>query len=595
MNHHDDESERAVRMADEAELRALLAPRRPDAAAFRAGVAARVLARGDRGGATAGRSDHGAGGVSAWQRRAAALLPAVPFPGNGTATGVFTSLLSLPALLLASSVALFVRSDRRLRRSLPHPEDHTEPSPRGSRWLGQMVGSGMLGSLIGAGLLAIGMLAGHGWVSTAILVLLLLSMLAVAAQVTDLARQHLAPFEPIATFLANLMLAALLGCFAWANGVQSGGGAARLGMEACQLLLMAGLLTVEFLRYRHTGRTWRLLVNGIVLLPLLALNGAMITSPGLATLRDRLTHAAPAFDDLTGWDTAALLGDTLRAAGQPLPALPALRARLQRALDDGTEPHPVVWTAAARLDLLDAADWRRLGARPLEAYALAQLVDAQGTVPQAPYAEYLLHARLAQQPLTAAERETLVQRLDRAWPKADDGNGIQHLGQALLLVRWLRQLDRGDLVAAHTPELHDLLHRHYAAPAVAELWSTPGGFASLPEPTLCADFTATRLALQLIAEVGAPPDVPLADIAGYLRQTGREAPLSALLRRSTVHAQMQAGLVLLTEGIGVPPRPLLQVLVDERLFLGALLFVVLCLRALWLARPTLPAAVGALP
>ena len=590
MNHHDDEIQRAGHMTDEADLRALLAPRRPDAAAFRAGVAARVLARGDR--------SAGGGELPAWRRRAAALLPVVPYPGMpfpGTGAGILTSLLSLPALLLASTVALFVRSDRRLRRNLPHPADHTAPIPRGSRWLGHLVGSGTLGSLVGGGLLAIGMLAGPWWLTTTILVLLLLSMLVVAAQVVHIARRHLAPFEPVGTFLANLMLAALLGCFAWANGVQPTGGATRLGMDACQLLLMAGLLCVEFLRYRHSGRPWRLFVNVLLLLPLLAINGALVPNPGLATLRNRLTNAAPAFDDLNGWGTAALIGDTLRATGQPIPALPALRARLQRALDDGTEPHPVVWTAAAHLNLLDAADWQKLAARPLDAYALDQLVSAKATLPHAPYDEYLLHARSARQPLTDAERENLVQRLDRAWPQADDGRGILHLGHALLLARWLRQLGRGDLVAARTPELHDLLRRHYAAPAVAKRWSTPGGFASQPGPTRHADPSATRLALQLIAEVGAPPEVPLAEIAGYLRHQARMAPWLLLRRHAPLVEGVQAELALLTDGIGLPARSLLQTLVDERLFLGALLFVVLCLRALWLLRPRLPAAVGALP
>ena len=123
MSRHEDDNENGGLMVEAGELRALFAPRRPDAVAFAAGIVKRLAAARNADAADEDATDaepdavmrDGSApsrfGMRQLQDRAAGVLGV---PALGSSSKSLLAILSLPFLLLVGVVVTFVHSFRRV-------------------------------------------------------------------------------------------------------------------------------------------------------------------------------------------------------------------------------------------------------------------------------------------------------------------------------------------------------------------------------------------------------------------------------------------------------------------------------------------------
>lgn len=578
----------------EAELRELFRRRRPDAEAFRAEVARRIAERAQESGQEpAERPDLRALAV----RRAAALVALDPAGGAtplALAKGLSAALL-VPFLLVGLHVLSFVAGAAAVRRSIERAQPVTgEPRPatvsarRGSSSL-------RLGGLLVALLQALGavlfLLSGLGGVHWALDLLALLFVLASAGlvlSVRGLAESGWLTPKQVTGLVTGLLIALFAGVFLWIGPLNVSDAASDLGFGASAAVVLLGTLLCPLLARRRSWRhvlwaaTW---VVGLVLFlnPL----GVTFSSPG--SLARQLEDLELRVDVLKGWQEAGRTHAALRATGHAAPALEHLRAPLERALSAGEVPHPTVWCTAEELGWVDEELWRRLAAEPLQAHRLARLLEADGPLLLSPNDEYLFALLLATRPLSDAERAHLVARVEASWPAPGTH---APLAAALFCVRVFDRLGASERVEARRADVHALLEAHRVDGSRYAPFQQFGGFTPDPTSFPTSFEEATLDAVELMQRLGVPEGVDLRKVRGYLRSSARAFPL-VFEMYPHVHLDARAGLLLLTEGIGLPERSLLARLLGERLLLASLLIVALCA---WAVRLTpAPTGRGALP
>jgi hypothetical protein len=579
------QDDRRVTATEDPELRALFAPRRPDAERFRSGVAER-LRRADAGGGGGGATAQPA--RATWRERAASMLPALP-PGTSLGSN-WAAWLSLPALLFVGCLAAFWRGDRSLVRALQSARStmpRRQPSgvqgtfwQRHSMWLR----AGLLG-LVVAGL---GFLLGPEAMEDVLLVVLLGSMLVLAGQVGALAAHHGAPTEAVGACAVDLLLAAIFG-LGFAG--MFGDSVLSVAIDSAGLVLAAGAMVVEVLRRWRTREFKIAMCWGVVVAAFAcACISRWFAPAGSAALRLELAQADPARGDEQHWRALELCGEALRAAGEAAPDLSSLRGHLANVIASQPQSWPTTWSAGARLGLITPQQWQQLERTEYVAYHLRNILVDRGSLALFSHDRYLLDALLATTDIGDGERAHLVARIERSWPAVDAPNPGVDLGKALLCVQWLDRLGRPDLVTARVPLLRELLRVHWVAPGAANGAMGTGGFAS--QPGARAWLPETIDALELMVRVGPPPEIDVGALRAFLQRHVGGAPLARL---DGSGKQAFAGLVLLDAGLHLPPRGVAQWLLDERLIVGSLLLVVLALRAVWHTRPLSVRGRGALP
>ena len=569
-----------ITAVEDRDLRALFAPRRPDAERFRAGVVERLRRAGGGGSAVAA-----ARASSAWRERAASLLPALP-PGTSLGS-TLGSWLSLPALLVVSCGAAFWRGDRSLVAALRRARStmaRRQPSGvRATFW--QRNASWLRAGLVGVAFGALGWVVDLATIEDAVLAVLLGSMLVLVSRIGSLAAHHGAPTEAVGACVADVLLAAIFGLLVW--NVASDGAASVGALGPAWWVLVWGQLLVQTLRYWQLHRFglaafWGLLAVGVGAL----IVGGLAAPSGRAVLREELATASPAGQDGPHWRALELCGEALRAAGEDLPDLSTLRRQMAAVVAAEPGPWPETWSAGARLGLITADQWRVLERTEYVGSYLPRLLIDRGRFNFFGHDRYQLEARLATGELSEGEREHLVARIEQSWPKAGAPNPGVDVGLALLCVQWLDRLGRGDLVTPRVPELRELLARLWVAPAAANHSRGAGGFAARAGDR--ASLLETIDAVELLVRIGPPPEVELPALRTFLRQHVNG-------RVDGHEKQALACLVLLDAALHTPARGAWQWLVDERLLVGSLLLVVLSLRAVWFTRPLGAVGRGAQP
>jgi len=573
-------SERDLASVEERELRELLRPHRPDPARFREAVARRV--------ADLERAPEAPEAQSDGWRKAAALLPpdlAAIALGSGKA---WSAALLLPALALASVFGAFFASarsiDRSTRDAAPATADVNQrgarlPLPRNSpmRWgtvLNSAVQFGALAMVVAPVLL------GSTRVVEVIVGLMALSMLTLALHVRGLALAGLLQRALVLRVCLGALSTVFAGCFLWASSFHVDDGRSALGLSMCGLVVLGGqaLLASVYRSELTRGQYWSTVICAVLV-------GALITGPNLIDtsapprIRAYVESERLSVENLRGWEELAASVEALAAVGAPAPDLAGVRTKLEAAIDDGVDAHSWVWTAGARLGLIDAPHWRTLAARRLETHRLDSLLQLEIPVRKPDYAEYELHMLLATRELGAEQREALVRRVEAAWPTADEGRA---LSDAARCVRWLDLLGRPELVDARRADVHAILERHFVTRG--GLFARLGGFTSNPTSLRTSFADATSQAVELMARLGTPEGVDLLQVRGFLRSDGLHRGVFEA-GNGDLWALARAARLRLERQIGLPGGGPLGVVLAERLLLGVALIVLLCLFATHAAPP----------
>ena len=603
-------------LVPEDELVELLRARRPDPRAFREGVARRIDERRRAGGEAAARDERDPTLRASLLRRVAALLGSDPAAVLGGAAGgklaaskVLPAALALPALLFASALGGLLAGARSLSRSArgAAPPDPSTAGRR-RRWgTGGRPARGRrswalpdrdlaLGSFL-QGLISFGGLAlffapfllGARHAIDVLLLVLLVSMGALVVTVRGLARRGALVREEVTRLCTGLLLATLGGTFLWLHSAAVPDAASELGIGWSALVLVVGLACCAALQ----GRRGWVLLPFVALVGFMTLPGSTLSSP--EALRRQLPELELRAEAIGDWKQASAVVHTLRSAGAGLPDLSAVRAEIERAIEAGVDAHPVTWTAAARMGLIDEAHWRQLASRRMEALSLDQLLVPGARLGVA-YDEYRVPMLLATRAPSEEQREQLLAVVERSWP----GEGHGALQDASVCVRVLDALGRPDLVEARRPQLEELLRRTWIGGDVG-VFGRVGGFSSNPLTLRTSFDEPTWHALELIERLGLGADgalalgIDLRLVRAYLRAESRSIRFVEIA--PGLRTLSRASLLLLERGIGLPERSWPERVLGERLLLASLAIVALCLLAIRLAPPA-PAetsAPGALP
>ena len=623
MTRYDDKVEGGGLMVEERELRALFAPRRPDAGAFAAGIAERLAAatvtpQNDPEDAAAAQvRSTGVGtvpsrfGLRPVLDRAASVLGVPTFGDSGKS---LLSILSLPFLLLVGIVVTFVHGFRRV-----DPAQHRDgpaPSARARKVHNtfQML-LPSIGSLLGIAAIAVYFLSGGSALVDLVTLVLMLGMVAMTWHIGQTARAGVASSVQTGRVIILMLLAAVFGCWAWLGSVVVFDGDSIFGHRAVGWVLWSGaavacILTAWQSRNQDIGLSLIL----FFVLPLLGITALELPSNTASRVRSCLANSSLHPEQLSNWKEAATFAHALRAAGLPPVSLPHVHKRVADAVAasvalpphpwteemreqvevESQRVHPQVWSTAVRLNLLDQEQLRKLATVGFDAGRIEGLLNEEGTLRLVEYNFHLLACLLATRELTSAEREHLVRRIDQSGPQP--GQPVNALEQALECARWLDRLGRRDVVLSRRAELHALLQQHWVVVADAAAFTRPGGFSYDPDTGQSSDIPSTATAVSLIEFVGAPPGLSLHHVSAYLRSQFRTSLMGEWITGKAVRLrQPEATLLQLRDGIGLPERSWLAVLVGERSLLAALLLVLLGLRAIRVAHRSERALLGAMP
>ena len=562
----------------EDELFGLFERRRPDPAAFREGVAERIRSREQE----AARSEDG---PSAQWGRAAGLAPGL-FGGGAAAAlkglGVKTAGLKglslwflLPAALTAAAFGVFAFGASSLRDGGPIPaedEDLEAVQRRFQRyarvaWIGifalMFLGAARFGFdlivlwfvLAMASLLhGVRALAGQGELDRAGVTKMALSVLAFPAMQMVLHAVQLG--LPMPSSDLGMGPAVALATVA--------------GMAATLALPVPARVAGVFF-----GLIW------IVLL-----NGAEVTFSSAQGVRSGAENIALDVEELGGWEDVACAHLALVAVGAEPFETDAIRAAVLGAIHDPeVDVHPVVWSAAYDMGLLDPADLAALAAR--EGLERRDLTSLNPTY----YYRYEIAAHLASESYSEAELEEATQEVLSKWPEAGDHSALDDVAYVL---RGLEALGREDLIDELAGPTLALLEWYWVAPrSFGSPFHRAGGFSSDPEKYPSFDDDTLR-GLQLMARFGVPEGVDLRWVQDYLRRQARAFPLYPELMPD-LNLKARAGLLQLREGIGLPERGILRAIVGERFTVSVVLAILLAALAIGLAPREASAVQGCQP
>ncbi|MEW6074051.1 MAG: hypothetical protein AB1726_15825 [Planctomycetota bacterium] len=577
-----------VELVPEEELFGLLERRRPDPKAFRAGIEARIAVRraeAERAEKVERKGPAEPARTSVW-RRAGALLPIEPFgaligPGPGKA---LLGALALPALVLAAAFGGFVAGARSLQRSIAaalpvDPEARRrrrrqarqDRSLRFASFLVALVHNGMILAFLAT------WLVGGGFAVDVVLGTLVVSMAALVATVRGFARRGLLERHEVARLAVGILTSVFLGCFLWFHNLHLVHDVSSLGIGWPTSVVLLGIPAC--LAIAGQGRRVGVAL-GLGLAAVVALNALGVTRTSPGSLRAQLAGMDLNTAHLRGWRAAQALHDALAAVGAERPDREELLERIAAAARAPEDVHPMVWTAAWRMDLLGPAEWRALAADPRHSHQLDQL-HRHAVLNPTPYYRYFVPLLLATREVSYDDREAIARGVFATWPEIGAHGALP---QAVACLDMLDALERPDLVGALEGPARELVAAYWVSGDEAGLFDRAGGFTSNPEKFSTSFAQDTLAGVELMARFGVPERVDRWQLTSYLRHACWSLPLF-LEPLPRLEAESRAALLLLRERIDLPPRTWLEAVLAERLFLGALLVVGLCLLAVRLAPP----------
>lgn len=541
------------------ELRDVFAPRRPDAAKFSAGVAARLAARAQPEPTVEAESK------SRFDRAASGLVDA----GASLGGTQWLAWLTWPALLLAGSLFGGLGAASTLRRELGRaPAAGSKPTARSQARV-------HLATLPMPILVLLGLVFGAP-MADVLVGMVLLAMVAFTVQIRILARHGLTRRDQVAHFALSLLETLFQMSIAWTffsglNGHEPWGG------PGVAWLLLASIAAL--LPFAGRGRRWLSLVYLALVVFLLP--------PSVTLQRDSATKLAADVasvrlqpDQLVEWHALACAVEALKANGTEVVLVPELVADVRSWIERGVDLHPQVLSAAWRLGLLDDSAWQQLANR--EPLVLQREAWARtGAVYASDYDLWQLPAWFAAHPADADERARLQTRIDTLWtPRGLADPNAMPLRDAWLAVRWGELLDATRATASRAAQLRELLLRHQ----VPAMQLGEGAFTDFPSQQLGANAAATFRALDLVARVGAPEGLDLAALHVELR---RQSQRERALRRTNAGDWLlhRANLVYCEHLLGTPSLTPGRWLLEARVLLAMLATALLCGYAVWLAPP----------
>jgi hypothetical protein len=566
----------------EDELAELLRPHRPDPSAFRAGVARRAAER-EREAAERREAERRHPLRAAAFRRAAALLGAeslAPAAGQAAASKALSTALALPALLFVGAVGGFVLGARSLSRSArealpPAPEDPTvDPGDRPRRRRrprallprsgSRIVSAVQLASLL---LICAPFVFGARYAIDVVMLFLLGAMALFVVAVREMSREVGLERRRVRLLCTVFLTQVVAGALLWTAAVPFADGAGALGRGWCGAVLLAGVVACA-----RGGAPRRWAALGVVAFTIF-LNPLGRTASSPASLAAQLGGYDLSVTSLRAWDEAAAVAAALRAVGADPGDLSRVRADVERAIEEGLDAHPVVWTAAAEMGLVDDAHWRALASRPDQARRLDQLLGSNGRI-RSDYELYQVPMLLAARALAEPERAALLAAIERSWPAG--GHGA--LTDAAVCVRAWEIAGRPDLADARAADVHRLLVERWIR-NTAFSFSKAGGFTSDPEKFRTSFDEPTWHAVRLMARFGVPAEVDARVVRGYLRSQARAFWLFGD-PDAYLSAHERASLLLLRGAVELPPRGAVERVLDERLLFASIALVALCLLAI---------------
>ena len=394
-NHEENQS---TTMLEEGELRAMFAPRRPDAAQFSAGIAQRLAAaaaansadaaddsqqsdqqrdsvqqtdsdqqtdrvqqtdrdqqtashqQSDKKQANQARGPHRDGDASTSQRslgrQAASILPGVP-AGGASGKSLLTT-LGMPFVLLVGAIVAFGRGlrgvDPATYRDQPKPSDRATKNNTSFLTLLPAIGS-----LLGIAAMATFWIAGSNAATHLVTLGLIVGMLIMTWHIGQTARSGVASSVQIGRAIILLLLAAVFGCWAWLGSVIIFDGDSLFGHSGVGWVLWLGtvcacLLVAQQSRHLDPGIGMFL----FLVLPLLGATSLELPSDTKGRVRSHLNSLWLSPENLTYWSSAQVLGHALEATGEQLPAMPEVRKRVAAAVVAEAELPSRPWSAEVR-------------------------------------------------------------------------------------------------------------------------------------------------------------------------------------------------------------------------------------------------------
>jgi hypothetical protein len=539
--------QRAHAMLDEADLHALFAARRPDAAAFARGVAERL--------------QRGGGAHGTRLPRAAAWLP---FDAAALGAGKL-SWLMVPVLGLAGVLAMFAFVGRSLRASAARAAQ----SVQRTRSAYSYVAESLLLYLVAAAISGTAAWFGVRLLMDLLLVVMLATMVCFAICVRVAARAGVASRRHVAGLAIQVLGFVATFALMWHFDLPLVGDAQWSWLGLPIVLLGIGALLPLARRLDAVGAV-------VVAVPLaiwLAATEArpLTRQPAAGALTEAIATTVVQAGTVDEWLLLPHLVEAARGRGETVSIPPAVRAAVDAAVADETPVEAMTLHCAARLGIYDDDDWRRIAAVPRHHHALRRLLERGTPLRPYPWQEHELAMLRATGGLDAA-RDRITQRLLAGCFGADD---LQPLRTAAVAVRWLQLLGRDDAIADLRPRLHGLIAPLQRFAAIG----ASGGFASTPAHASPSS-EATRDAVFLIRQVGAHAAIDLPALRRHLVREG--SVLAGSERNVRVHRLAAfADRVLLERDLGTPRRSPWRVLVEERNVVALAAIVLLCVGAAW--------------
>lgn len=209
-----------------------------------------------------------------------------------------------------------------------------------------------------------------------------------------------------------------------------------------------------------------------------------------------------------------------------------------------------------------------------ESYAATSLLDPRSRsheISSLGQSEWRIRALLATGELGVEEVDHLEHRLHASWPALDGFSNIQSIRLIVMLCDAIgRPLDPETWRAS----VHDVLRRCWQDHSGFR----PGGFSSNIEKLKSSDLHVTHDAVVLMERFGAPPEIDLYRLGAYLDSQARVLFIAP--RRHWMQEAAGVALLRLEDRIGYPSRGVFEFILAERMLLGGLLVVVLAVFAI---------------
>jgi len=576
----------------ESELREALRPLRPDPEAFRRGFDAKLRERGQS--AAGSEREH----AVEWKSAAAVLplgllqptlfgAPVVVAGQKVTLKGLATA-LALPALSIAMLAMAFVGTMRAAGRVRSGDDSQRAQADRAiAAWWRQHCLHALL-------TLAVLLFLALTMPAEAVVLILILSMILITVELTQLSRAGAASRarvgELTSGFLgALLVLAVAFGSFAEGLRTQ------RVPEYWIPLALVFGHFACFTIgRWKRAWTPRRKLSTAALF------GAASLLVVGFATVKLRpldpsqmagyASHFDSELPETLAWIELGQIGGWLRdhsdvefdPTGPRRVIEEAWRTQGAQLLENGFALFSLA--GAARLDLLPEDMWQAVRAQP----RTRSLLDADGPI-NSPGAFELSIRALVREPLAESERDHLAQRLRAGWPAPDAEPALERMAAICEL---LELLDRPLPAEPYRADAHRALSLHwhggsdsrrFAAAFVADTAMLE--IRSIPPPMM---LDATHDAVLLMQRFGVPDSISTARVRAFLRRAATPSMIEVLSPSSIQVLSTQAwryrAAATLREALEIgdirsDEVGLAQRILSERILIGTLLLVALCLFA----------------